>query len=366
VAKHLPARPNLDHLRSQAKTLLAALNDGDADAARAFITYLPEAKRLSPAKVRAAGFRLADAQSVVARRTGFGSWPLLSRHVQALRQLEGEWRFVALQVDGADVPAAAFTQSRLLFDGDRFRMESPEANYDGVFTIDVGEEPMRIDIDFVEGPEAGNRAYGIFEQRGDQLTICLGVVGAARPRAFATKPGSGHALERLRRASVARPAGVTGGTRRAKPASKAEKPQAAEPPATAADAAAFDVETTPMLRRLEGEWAAVQLTRDGEEMPENWLSFGSRTTKGTETKVVFGGQVMAHAKMRLDERATPIAVDYLNLSGGQKGRISLGILEWVGGDVRFLMAAPGLPRPADFSVSAGKGLTLSRWRKRDA
>src|SRR5437762_14274828 len=159
-----------------------------------------------------------------------------------------------MQVDGADVPAAALAQSRLLFDGDRFRMESPEANYDGVFTIDVGEEPMRIDIDFVEGPEAGNQSYGIFEQHGDQLTICLGVVGATRPRAFSTKPGSGHALERLRRDSAARPAGVTGGTRREKsPATKASKASTA-PLATAAEAAAFDVAMTSMLRRLEGEW----------------------------------------------------------------------------------------------------------------
>jgi uncharacterized protein (TIGR03067 family) len=366
VAKNLPSRPNLDHLRSQAKTLLAQLKDGDAAAARTFIEFLPGAKRMSPARVRAAGFRLADAQSVVARKTGFGSWPLLSRYVQALRELEGEWRFAGLQVDGADVPAAALTQSRLLFDGDRFRMESPEANYDGVFTIDVGEEPMRIDIDFVEGPEAGNQSYGIFEHSGDQLTICLGVVGATRPRAFSTKPGSGHALERLRRASVARPAGVTGGTRRENAsAPTASKASGAAPLATAAEAAAFDVAMVPMLRRLEGEWSAVQLNRDGEEMPDSWLSYGSRTTKGNETKVVFGGQVMVHAKMRLDERATPIAVDYLNLSGGQKGRISLGILEWVGDDVRFLMASPGQPRPSTFSASTGKGLTLSRWRRRD-
>jgi len=365
VAKTIPARPNLDHLRSQAKALLAALNDGDAAAARAFIEHLPAAKRMSPAKVRAAGFRLADAQSVVARKAGFAGWPLLSRYVQALRSLEGEWHFVALQADGTDMPAAAFAQSRLLFDGDRFRMESTEANYDGVFTIDVGEEPMRIDVDFVDGPEAGNRCLGIFEQRGDRLTICLGLVGAGRPHAFATKPGSGHALERLRRASAARPAGVTGGTQRgASPAEKPPKAPAPAAPAIAEDAAAFAVEMTPMLRRLEGEWSAVELIRDGEAMPDTWLSFGSRATTGNETKVVFGGQVMVHAKVRLDERATPIAVDYLNLGGGQKGRVSLGILEWIGDEVRFLIASPGLPRPENFSATAGKGLTLSRWRKR--
>src|SRR5205085_10207319 len=119
------------------KTLLSQLKDGETAAARAFIDHLPGARKMSVAAVRAAGFRLADAQSVVARQTGFGSWPALSRHVQQLRALEGEWRFVSLEGDGAAVPAGMLSQSRLLIDGDRFRTDSPGANYGGVVAIDV-------------------------------------------------------------------------------------------------------------------------------------------------------------------------------------------------------------------------------------
>src|SRR5437762_7800522 len=191
VVKHLPSRPNLDHLRGQAKKVLADLKKRN-----------PKAK-------------LADAQLQVARDSGFKSWPALAKHVEQLRLLEGEWRFVGLQVDGSDMPAAVTAQSRILMDGDRFRTESPEANYEGVFTIDASTEPMRIDIEFVEGPEAGNWSYGIYELNGDQLTICLGLTGAARPTGFSTSPGSGHALERLRRVSADRPASVTGGVRAA-------------------------------------------------------------------------------------------------------------------------------------------------------
>ena len=43
VDKKLPARPNLDHLRRQAKTLLTQLKDGEPPAAQAFIDHLPEA-----------------------------------------------------------------------------------------------------------------------------------------------------------------------------------------------------------------------------------------------------------------------------------------------------------------------------------
>ena len=359
MAKTLPTRPNLDHLRGQAKALLDALKKKDAAAARAFIAHLPAASGMTPTKVRASTFRLADAQSVIARSHGFDSWPALARHVEQLRALQGEWHFVSLQVDGADMPAGAMSSSRLLMDGDRFRMESAEATYDGVFTIDAKANPMRIDIEFVEGPEAGNTSLGIFEQSGDQLTICLGLTGAKRPVAFATKPGSGHALERLRRASTAKPAGVTGG--KARPA--ASKPDKTPESTVAVNPASFNVPMTPLMKRLEGEWSAVQLIRDGIDTRADWLPFGSRTMTGNEMKVVFGGQVMAHAKVRIDERATPMAIDYLNLSGSAKGKISLGILDWVGDDARFLIAVPGQPRPTTFDAS-GKGLTLSRWRRR--
>jgi uncharacterized protein (TIGR03067 family) len=354
VSKKLPARPNLDHLRRQAKTLLADLNDGKPAAAKAFIDHLPEARGLNAAAVRAAGFRLADGQSVIARQAGFASWPALSRHVQELRRLEGEWQVASLEVDGAPMPGQMLSQTRLLFDGDRFRTESPEANYEGVFTIDVEATPAQIDIEFVEGPEAGNTCYGLYELNGDRMTLCLGLAGASRPSAFVTTRGSGHALENLRRVSAERPADVTGGT--APPALSGAPPVREDP-------SAFDVAMTPLLRRMEGEWIPVHLVRDGKAMPPQWLSFGSRTTVGNEVKVVFGGQAMVHAKVRVDEAASPIAIDYLNLDGKQAGTVSRGIMEWVADEVRILMPASGQPRPADFSVELADG-TLSQWRRR--
>jgi uncharacterized protein (TIGR03067 family) len=348
----LPARPNLDHLRRQAKILLGELHAGSPAAADTFIAHLHDARGMSRNAVRAAGFRLADAQSVIARKTGFAGWPALSRHVQQLRALEGDWRFTTMEIDGRPVPASGLTTSRLLIDGDRFRSEMADAVYEGIFTIDVEAAPAQIDIEFVEGPEAGNICAGIYELDDDRLTMCLGLVGASRPLRFATRPGSGHALERLHRASAARPVGVSGGT--------------AQPPDTLiserGDPAAFDVEMTPLMRRLEGEWVPVQLVQDGRPLEERWLPFGSRTMTGNEVKVVFGGQVQVHAKVRLDERAQPIAVDYLNLSG-KAGTISRGIMEWVGDEVRFLMARPGQPRPRSFEPLPKAG-TLSQWRRR--
>src|SRR5437660_203342 len=137
MAKKLPPRPNLDHLRSQAKTLLAALQSGDADAVATMREHLPAANGMSEEQIRKTPFRLADAQSAIARKTGFASWPQLGRHVEQLRALEGTWSFERLVIAGSTLPAMALTASRILIDGDRFRTESPEAIYEGVFNLDV-------------------------------------------------------------------------------------------------------------------------------------------------------------------------------------------------------------------------------------
>lgn len=334
MSPKLPARPNLDHLRRQAKTLLAS-QEGSAKQT----------------------MRLADAQLIVANDTGFANWPALTRHVQQLRALEGRWTFASLEIDGAPIPAAALTQSALLIDGDRFRTESPEANYDGIFNIDVEATPHHIDIEFIEGPEAGHWSYGIFEFNGDELIICLGLTGAARPTAFATAPGRAHALERLVRADTARPAHVTGGTRA--PAS-----QSARHEVTAVDASAFDAPMTPLLESLQGEWLPTVLVMDGKPMPAEWLSFGQRRATGNEVTVAFGGQVQVHANVRIDDSSSPIAVDYLNLAGPATGKISHGIFEWRGSEACFLMAKAGAPRPAHFGVALGQGLTLSQWTRK--
>ena len=67
MAKKLPPRPNLDHLRSQAKALLAALQSGDADAVATMREHLPAANGMSEEQIRKTPFRLADAQSAIAR-----------------------------------------------------------------------------------------------------------------------------------------------------------------------------------------------------------------------------------------------------------------------------------------------------------
>jgi uncharacterized protein (TIGR03067 family) len=306
---------------------------------------------MSIAQVFQTHYRLADAQSAVARKTGFAGWTHLARHVEQLRALEGTWAFAHLEIDGNAIPATGLGTSRILIDGDRFLTESPEANYEGVFNINVEARPHEIDIEFVAGPEAGNWNYGIFQVEGDQLEICLDVNGKPRPEGFETSPGSGCAREILKRTLHVRPDHVTGGT---PPESRLGQP--------VHDLVEFEFVESPTLSRLQGQWTATKIIRDGQALPTMMLRTGLRVATKNEVKISFGGQVMIHALVKIDESTDPAEVGYYNVGGSCAGSLQYGLLKWVGDEACFCMAAPGQPRPSDFTCAPGSGRTFSQWR----
>ncbi|ACQ78334.1 ankyrin [Beutenbergia cavernae DSM 12333] len=79
----LPAHPDLDHLRKQAKRLLRGYRAGDPEAYARLRHALPAAAGLDDAALAARGFALHDAQSCVAREHGAASWVELRDVVEA-------------------------------------------------------------------------------------------------------------------------------------------------------------------------------------------------------------------------------------------------------------------------------------------
>jgi len=76
-SSRLPAHPSLEQLRKRAKDLLRATRAADHDALARF--RVAGRKGTSPQQAR-----LADAQCVIAREHGFGSWAELVRHVEQI------------------------------------------------------------------------------------------------------------------------------------------------------------------------------------------------------------------------------------------------------------------------------------------
>ncbi len=82
----LPAHPNLDQLRNQAKDLLKACASGDPDALQRFREHSAEAT-------------LSGAQFVIARESGFAGWPALKAHVDSLTPDDPKSLMRAIEAD---------------------------------------------------------------------------------------------------------------------------------------------------------------------------------------------------------------------------------------------------------------------------
>jgi Lon protease-like protein len=82
AARHLPERPSLEHLKTQAKDLLEALRAGAPEALERVRQSLPAARGASNERIAQLQLALHDAQSVLAREHGFASWSELKTAVE--------------------------------------------------------------------------------------------------------------------------------------------------------------------------------------------------------------------------------------------------------------------------------------------
>ena len=102
-ARELPARPNLDQYKKQAKELFKAIRSGDRDALDRLHGFHPRSKKAEPTTLT-----LADAQLVIAREHGFDSWTKFADQIESIlgdRSPKAVWRRVEQAILTGDAPA---------------------------------------------------------------------------------------------------------------------------------------------------------------------------------------------------------------------------------------------------------------------
>lgn len=264
-----------------------------------------------------------------------------------LDKLQGTWNIVALESDGNKLPATMFNGAQIVIKGDEFESLGMGAVYSGKVKVDSAKKPKHFDIVITEGHAAGMTNLGIYELDGGTWKLCLDTTGKTRPKTFATKPASGLALETLKRA----PAG-------AKAASAA---MAA--PAKAAKGAAAAKKPAGSATEIEGEWAMVSGVMDGVAMDKSMVQWVKRSTYGNESHVTAGPQTMLKVEFTHDPAKSPKTIDYMNLFGANKGKGQQGIYEFDGDTLKFCVAPPGKPRPAEFASTRGDGRSFTTWKR---
>jgi uncharacterized protein (TIGR03067 family) len=245
----------------------------------------------------------------------------VSKMKSDLEKLQGAWNIVSLEMEGQKYPPGG---SRIVIEGGRFVSLNMGAEYEGTVTVDESSSPKTFDLAFDNGPEAGNQALGIYELSGDAWKICLALAGKKRPAEFASKPGTGHALELLERDK---------GETKSFPAADAKAAPVAE---------------------LEGEWKMVSCLQDGKPMEAGFVKMARREFRGNTTTLSVGGRPMMKSRFFVDAKIKTI--DYPDLR-------QEGIYKVAGNTLNTCLVTTGSERPSDFSAKAGDGRTVSEWKR---
>jgi uncharacterized protein (TIGR03067 family) len=267
-----------------------------------------------------------------------------------LKKLQGEWLITSLQMDGNELPESVFSGGKIIVKKSVFTSIAMGSTYEGSVALDESKSPKTFDLLFTAGPEKGNRNLGIYELDGDVWKICIATRGPNRPKTFATKPGDGIALETLTRANgVTKSAPVKSASKKSSSAKKDSAPKSAVDPA---------------VTELEGEWQMLTAVMNGQPLEKKFAAFGKRITKGNETIVYTGPQILMKVTFTLDRSKSPNAIDYQTTQGMHAGKTQLGIYEINCSELKLCFAAPGQPRPNNFSSAPGDNRTFTTWRKK--
>ena len=122
MSRELPEKPNLEHLKNQARDLLRSYQHGNAAAKERFDTVSTTGEP-----------KLADALHVVAREYGFDSWPKLKDHVESLTRTRSPQELLYAAICASDAERTA-----------RVLREYPElkAQFDGPISKDGDDTPL--------------------------------------------------------------------------------------------------------------------------------------------------------------------------------------------------------------------------------
>jgi len=234
-----------------------------------------------------------------------------------LEKLQGCWNVITVEVEGQKFPASG---AQIVITGDRFVSLNMGAEFAGLVTFDETSTPKTFALLYDAGPHAGKASLGIYELSDDEWKICMGFAGSGRPADFVSKPGTGYALETLRR----------------------DKPAPAKVPEPQS--------TTPT--QLEGEWAMKSCIQDGQPLQKNYAAKMRRMFEGSRTTLYYGAQPSSTSSFRLNGGQ----IDYVDLD-------QTGIYELTGKTLKIAMAERGGKRPEDFSAAPGDRRTVTEWKR---
>lgn len=144
--KKLPATPNLEQYKKQAKDLVRDRRDGIAGALGLIRRHHPRFhKQPDTQEIRNGRFTLTDAQLVIAREYGFESWPKFAKYIETIRLIQSVGSLadpVSAFIEVACVPRHSGHNSGTLEHAETILSRYPEVAKSNIFTAAIlADEP---------------------------------------------------------------------------------------------------------------------------------------------------------------------------------------------------------------------------------
>jgi uncharacterized protein (TIGR03067 family) len=252
---------------------------------------------------------------------------------QGLTALAGVWSFSQVKVDGNPQPPGHEADRMIIQKDGRYAVVQRRGITHGTIKVDPAHSPKHYDVTIVNGPMKGLSVPAIYEISGDTLTLCLPLGGNERPATLESKVGDHHLFEVFKR----------------------EQQDVKEALVAAG------------RRELTGTWQSVSYALDGkkasdDDMKKVQLVFDAEGN----TKALNGGKLFIASSTNLDPTANPATIDITFTGGEGKGSTALGIYKIDGDVLTICRAAPGKPRPTEFTSEPGSGLTLMSYKHQTA
>ncbi len=114
-------------------------------------------------------------------------------------KLQGSWEITVAQMAGKEPEGDEGDQikkNKMVFTGNKLKLK-----HEVEYTIDPSTKPKQIDLKVDDGPENERGTWkGIYELKGDELTLHVGMPNQERPTDFTSKEGERSMLFKLKRA----------------------------------------------------------------------------------------------------------------------------------------------------------------------
>ncbi|HZD48127.1 MAG TPA: hypothetical protein VE178_05210 [Silvibacterium sp.] len=187
--RELPARPNLEQYKKQAKDLVRDCGLGDSKVLARVERHHPRFHKRSGSEIRTLQVALTDAQLVIAREHGFGSWQKFAKHIETdnlIRSLADLKDPVSAFIEVACVPRHSWHGSGTLEHAELILSRYPHVAISSIHTAAILADDAAVRGFLARDPKSATAKDGPYDR--DALThLCFSRylrIDKARSEAF--------------------------------------------------------------------------------------------------------------------------------------------------------------------------------------